>query len=362
MQKVTISKEICRFCSMKYLGLVFFFFWIGLVNVISQTGGTTVFPFIDFNYDARSGALGRHFITAYENDVNLGVNNPALWNEEMHRSIGFNQSLHAAGINHGKVTYAQHFGDVGTGAIHMRYLAYGRMDRTNENGDVIGTFSAGDFMLGAGFGRRVNPNLSIGANVNLIWSHLDAFNSVGFSVDMGGIYLADDERTQVSALVRNAGAQFSTYFPEQERQPLPVNPMLAVAHKLEHAPFRFSIVAHSLNRWDLTYLDPNAQPSTDPLTGEVVPVETAGFGEQLARHFIYQLEILGGELMRVRLAFDYQRRRELLVPNRPGMAGFSTGLGFNFHRFSIDYGLVIFSSAGFSNLFTFRTNFDKWKS
>ena len=334
------------------------FFQVGAI--FAQTGGEHVFPFLDLDYNARSASLGRYFITAKDRDVNMGVINPSVLNSEMHNTIGFNQALLAAGINHGMVAYAKDFKGIGTGAAHLRYVAYGKMDRTDVNGEKIGTFSAGDFIAGVGLGHQMNPLMSVGANVNLIWSQLESFSSLGFSIDLAGTYSSENEKTTVTALVRNAGMQLKNYT-DNERIPLPANAMVGIAHKLEHAPFRFSVVAHNLNRWDLTYVDPNAKPTTDALTGEEIPVPTAGFGEKLARHFIYQLEVLAGESVRIRMAFDYHRRREFLVPNRPGMAGFSFGVGLNFKRFSIDYGLMVFSSAGYNNLISLTTNFDKWK-
>jgi len=326
----------------------------------AQTGGVNVFPFLDLGYNARAVALGGLFITPYDDDINMGVLNPASFNKEMHNSIGFNQALHAGGINHGQVVYGRHFDKIGTGALHLRYVAYGTMDRTDELGNTIGTFSAGDFVLGGSLGRRLNPRISVGASFNVIWSQLESYSSMGLALDLSGMYQSESGRTTVTALVRNAGFQLKTYT-EDNRAPLPVQPMLGIAHKLEHAPFRMSLVAHHLNQWDLTYNDPNLEPTIDPLTGEEIPVPTAGFGEKLGRHFIFQLEVLGGEFLRIRGAFDYNLRRQMLVQNRPGMGGFSFGVGLNFKRFSVDYGLKIFSSAGFNNLLTLRTDFDKWK-
>lgn len=325
-----------------------------------QTGGKNAFPFLDLPDNARSAALGRKFITAFDDDINTGIQNPASFNSEMDNSIGFNQALLAGGINHGMVAYAKDIKNVGTAALHLRYVAYGKMDRTDVNGENIGTFSAGDFALGGSVGRTLNENLSIGATFNIIWSQLESYNSMGLSVDIAGMYRSLNERTTVSAVVRNAGVQLTTYT-EDIRAPLPIQAMLGFSHKLEHAPFRFSVVAHHLNKWDLTYNDPNAQPTTDPLTGEYVPVETAGFGEKLGRHFIVQVETLIGKTVRIRGAFDYNQRREMLVQNRPGMGGFSFGAGMNFKRFTVDYGLFIFSSAGFNNMISLRTDFDKWR-
>ncbi len=340
--------------------VVAFFFLVLSLFGYGQTGGENIFPFLDIAYNARSGALGRSFITALDKDVNMGVNNPALFNPEMHNTIGFNQALLAGGIHHGMIAYARNFKGIGTGAAHLRYVSYGQMDRMDVAGNKIGTFSAGDFVLGAGLGHEISPVLRIGANANVIWSQLESFSSLGVSVDFAGVYHDEDKRTTVAAVVRNVGAQLITYT-DHERTPLNANPMIAVAHKLAHAPFRFSVVAHSLNRWDLSYNDPNAIPTVDPLTNEEIPVPQASFGEKLGRHFIYQVEVLAGDLLRIRGSFDYQRRREFVVQNRPAMAGFSFGLGMNFQRFSVDYGLVVFSSAGFNNLISLTTNFDKWK-
>lgn len=331
-----------------------------VLSGIAQTGGEHVFPFLDMAYNARSAALGRKLITVYDDDLNMGVENPAVFNAEMHNSIGFNQALHAGGINHGMIGYARHFEDIGTGSAHLRYVAYGEMERTDETGQQIGTFSAGDFVLGGSFARRLNPRISVGATFNIIWSQLESYNSFGLALDVGGIYISKNEQTTVSAVIRNAGVQLKTYT-EKNRAPLPAQAMMGVSHKLAHAPFRFSLVAHHLNQWDLTYNDPTLEPTIDPLTGEEVPVPTAGFGEKLARHFLFQVEVLAGKTLRIRGAFDYHQRRQMLVQNRPGMGGFSFGAGVNFKRFSLDYGLYIFSSAGFNNLITLRTDIDKWK-
>ena len=53
-----------------------------------------------------------------------------------------------------------------------------------------------------------------------------------------------------------------------------------------------------------------------------------------------------GKKFHLRVAFDYQRRRELAVTNRPGLAGFSFGAGLYLKRFSVDYGWMIYSTAG----------------
>lgn len=330
-----------------------FFIW-------GQTGGKNAYPFLDMADNARSLGLGNRLITVYDDDLNLGIKNPASFNSLMDNSVGFSQALLAGGIYHGTVAYAKDITNIGTGAVHLRYNSYGKMVRRDVTGEEMGTFSAGDFALGFGLGRSVNKNLSIGANFNLIWSQLEAYSSMGLSVNIAGMFISTDELTTVSAVVRNVGAQLTTYN-KQDRAPLPVDAMIGVSHRLEHAPFRFSIVMHHLNKWDLSYYDPNEQPKKDPLTGEMIPVKTAGFGEKLGRHFIFQVESIIGKMVHLRAAFDYNQRMEMLVQNRPGMGGFSFGAGLHFKRFSLDYGILIYSSAGFQNMISLRTGINTWK-
>lgn len=327
----------------------------------SQTGGETVFSFLDLGFNARANALGTDFITVKDKDINLGVTNPSLLNKDMDKSLGINQALLAGGINYGMLAYGRHFDNVGTFSGHLRYVSYGSMVRRDEAGVAQGSFSAGDFALGLGYGRMLNPKVSVGGNFNVIYSQLESFSSLGIGVDLAGsILLGSDNRTLFTALVKNVGFQFKGYT-KDNREALRADLQMGISHKLEHAPFRLSVLAHDLNRWDLSYNDPNEEASLDPLTQELIEPETAGFGEKLARHFTFQVEALFGDKLHIRTAFDYQRRREMRLESRPGAAGFSFGAGFYFQRFSLDYGLSIISQAGFNNMLTLTTDLSKWK-
>jgi hypothetical protein len=326
----------------------------------SQIGGNTTFALLDLTYSARSAGLGGDFITAKDEDLNLTVANPSLYNSKMHNHVGFNQALLAGGVNYGMINYARAFKNAITGGASLRYVNYGKQEMRNEAGTSIGTFTPGEFILGAGAAKQLNPQITIGANVNLIYSQLAGYNSFGGSLDLAGTYELEKANLLVTALVKNAGYQFKSYT-KDNRSNLPTEFQLGVSHKLKHAPFRFSILAHHLNTWDLTYNDPTLKPTIDPLTGDTIPVKVAGFGKKLAHHFTYQIEILISKNIHFRTAFDYHRRQEMGVAAKQGLAGFSTGIGLYFKRFSLDYGFVVYSSAGYNNMLTLTTNLDKWR-
>lgn len=332
------------------------------VNILySQTGGNYAFPFIDLSYSARSSALTGDYISVKDGDINIGINNPSLLNPEMTKTISLSQSLMTGGINLGMTNYAFNLREIGTMSAYIKYVNYGTFDRTSINGNSEGTFHPFEMVIGSGLGKELNERLSVGGNLNLIFSQLESYNSFGASIDLAGTYYNEEKQFLVTAMAKNAGVQFNSYTNNGNRAPLPVEFQMATSYKLEHAPFRFSLLAHHLNKWDITYNDPNLQPTVDPLTGDTIPVPRAGFGEKLAQHFSYQLEAPLSQKFHLRVGFDYHRRKELALQQRPGAAGFSFGTGLYFKKFSLDYAFVVYSAAGFNHQVTLSIHTDQWR-
>jgi hypothetical protein len=326
---------------------------------ISQTGGNHAFAFLDLTYNARAAGLGNDFISIKDQDINLGLANPSLLNTRMIGQMSINQALLSGGINYGQAAYGLKFKEGVMGAS-VRYVSYGTFTRTEINGTSSGSFSPFECIVSGAYGKQLNPRISVGGSLNLIASQLENYNAFGATIDLAGTFTDKTDNLLVTALVRNAGIQFNNYYTE-ERDPLPVEFQMAASYKLNHAPFRFSILAHHLNRWDITYFDPNLKPTIDALTGDTIPVKYAGFGEKLARHFTYQVEILISKNLHLRAGFDYHRRQEMKLTDRPGLSGFTMGLGMYFKKFSLDYGFSITSRAGFNNMITFSSNLAQWR-
>ena len=327
--------------------------------IAAQTGGQTSFALLGLDFNARSSGLGGDFITVKDQDINLGVVNPSLLNSKMHKGISVSQAIHAGKINYGMISYGHSLSEKQMISANIRYVAYGKMKRTDKNGVEMGDFSPFEYIVGVGYGYQLNERISVGANLNIIGSHLEVYNSYGMSIDLGGSYLNAEETFLVTALFKNVGFQFNSY--NDKRASLPANFQLGVSYRLPHAPFRFSILAHHLNKWDLSYNDPTAKPTVDMLTGDTIPVKRAGFFEKLGQHFTYQLEVIATKNLHFRAGFDYYTRQSMKLESRPGIAGFSFGLGLYFKRFSIDYGFSVFSRAGFNNMLTLSTNLEKMK-
>ncbi len=325
----------------------------------SQIGGTKSFALLDLTYNARSSGLGNDFITAKDQDINLGVANPSLLNEKMDNTISVNQAFHAGKINYGMFAYGKALKKNRFISGHLRYVSYGNMQRTEVNGTVSGQFNPFEYIAGVGFGQQLNPRISVGANLSIIGSHLENYNSYGVSADLAGTYTNKSENLLVTAMVKNAGAQFYAY--NDLRAPLPINFQIGTSYKINHAPFRFSLLVHHLNKWDLTYNDPNLKPTIDPLSGDTIPVKRAGFGEKLAQHLTLHVEILATKNIHLRAGFNYYARQSMKVASKPGLAGISFGTGFYFKRFALDYGFTVYSKAGFNHMLTLSANISKIK-
>lgn len=327
----------------------------------AQTGGNFAFPFLDLSYNARMVGLGDDFISVRDADINVGVSNPSMLNSEMQKVLSFNHAMMAGGINYGMVSHGWKLKEIGTMSGFIQYISYGEFERTAVNGLPEGTFSPFEMIAGSGLGRELNPRISVGANLKFIYSQLETYNSFGGAIDLAGTFHNEDKGVIVTAMVKNAGVQFNSYADNGNRAPLPAEFQIASSYKLEHAPFRINVLAHHLNKWDLSYNDPTAQPTVDPLTGDTIPVPKDGFMKKLGRHFSFQLEAFASKNIHLRAGFNFQRRQELMLEQRPGIAGFSFGLGLYFRKFSLDYGFSVFSAAGFNNMLTFSTNLSKWR-
>ncbi len=322
-------------------------FFVGLIlNVFvsfSQTGGKTSFSNLNYHYSARNLALGGDIIALPDDDVSFAMTNPALINSGGMGKLLLSQTQQNGGINAGSICYGKEIKGLNS-VGHFRYISYGKMRKRDEAGNDLGAFSPGEFILGASVAKSINERMKIGATLNFMYSQLDNYISFGNSLDIGGTYYNPDKRLMFAGVVKNLGVQWKGY--TKERNSLPTEIQLAVSKKLAHAPFRFTLQANNLQRWDLTYFDPLAKDKIDPLTGDTIFVKTASIFEKTARHLSLQTELLFGKKFHLRFGFDYQRRKELAVIARPGLAGFSMGFGIYLKRFSLDYGWLIYSAAG----------------
>ncbi|MFN8135922.1 MAG: type IX secretion system protein PorQ [Bacteroidales bacterium] len=345
--KQNLLKAVCIVA----IGLIF------SIQLIAQTGGRTTYKFLNLTQSARVAALGGNFVAIHDNDLGLALANPSLITPQMGNSLSLNFTNSFAGTNYGFASYGFNLKKFGSFAGSMQYYSYGKADNTNEFGETNGQFSAGEYAFNLGWGRMLDSVFSIGANVKMIYSSLEIYNSLGMAVDVTGSYVPN-ESFCASLLFRNIGRQITAYTAEGV-EPLPFEIQAGISKKLAHVPFRYSILLQHLEKWDLSYTDPNA--TVDPFTGEPTPqTDLEKFAGNAMKHIIFGGEFIPAKFLSIRIGYNYLRRQEMKVVSRPGSVGFSWGFGLKVSKFNFNYARAAYHLSGSPNYISISTNLGDW--
>jgi hypothetical protein len=318
-------------------------------EALPQTGGDGVYHFLELASSPRIAAMGGNFLAIDDNDISLALANPSLLNPKMDNTIALNFVDYYADISYGSVMYANTFKKYGSFMGSLQYVDYGNFTRTNESGDELGTFTAGDYAFNLGWGRKLDSSFSIGANLKGVFSHYDENTSYGIGVDVAGSYINSAKNFCITLLASNIGRQLKPYR-GGNNEPLPLSISLGLSKRLKHLPFRYSVVYTHIEKWDLSYDDPASSGNVDPITNE--PIQESGldgFGDDLLRHFVFGAEFLPAKVLSLRLGYNYQRRQELGVESRMKTVGFSWGVGLHIKRFQFNYSRSAYHLAGSPN-------------
>lgn len=325
----------------------------------AQLGGQTAFRILDIPSSARIAALGGSPYALYDNDLNLGIFNPGLLNKEMGKQVALSYLPWIDGIDMGYASYAHHCDSIKTTfAGTVQYVDYGSAPRTDETGTQIGTWSANEQVVQIGAAHPIDSVFSIGANLKYIASHLDTYTSSGVAADIGGVFFKRRYNLCIAATLRNIGFQTSRYTDQKEK--LPFQAQVAATYKFRHAPFRLGLSFDNLQQWDLTFDDPNAQAQIDPITGETI-VDEVTFLDRAKLHVVPSAEIVFGRNFMLRVAYNFRRREELRLDEKPGAVGLSFGLGLKVSKLHISYGFAQYHLAGTTNTFTLAMRFADFK-
>jgi len=140
------------------------------------------------------------------------------------------------------------------------------------------------------------------------------------------------------------------------RKPLPFDLQLGFSKKLEHLPFRFSIIGHHLQEPYIRYDDPETDITTGIFGDQTFKSSFSKNIDNFFRHIIFNGEFLIGknENVRLRVGYDHLRNQELKTQTFTTLGGFSFGAGFNIKKIKIDYGVAKYHLAGSVNHISIR--------
>jgi len=287
---------------------IFFILITALIFTSSLLAGGT-YEFLRNDVSARAAALGGNFVTVKDDPNSLFYNPAGLASIQTQRvSFGFFKNL--LDVNAGHASYAENIPSFGTIGAGLVYTNYGSFDMTDDNGQTLGTFNAGDFAFTGGYADKLSNGLEYGFNVKFIFSSIAGYSSSAAAFDLGARYEINPNGFTVGASILNIGTQFDPYITTRENLPLDVR--VGASFTPEHLPAVVMVGFSKLNEQQDKFFDRFSS-------------------------FMVGVEFTASESISLRFGYNNEKRRELKLGSSSGLAGFSLGAGFRTEMYTIDY-------------------------
>ncbi|MDP1726199.1 MAG: type IX secretion system protein PorQ [Bacteroidota bacterium] len=334
---------------------------ISTLWVQAQVGGMGTYRFLYLQPSARIAALGGNAIATPDHDVNLTVQNPSLLNKDFHNQVGLNFVNYFADIKAGDFNYSYHADTIHTTfSLGMQFVNYGNFTKTDIDGTVLGSFSAGEYNLHFS-ATRTYKQFQYGASLKIINSTLESYNSYGIAADVAGSWFSKDRLMMLTTVVSNLGTQLKAYRNDNYEN-IPYNIQLGFSKKFEHNPLRIGIIAHNLQSMGklLYQIDDRNRKEINFETGLPNEEKFSIFDHALS-HLIVNTELIFGKTLNIRFGYNDLRRREMSLRDVRGMNGFSWGFGVRIYRIQVSYGSGIFMTGRNTNNFSIVTRLDDFK-
>jgi len=306
-----------------------FFSVITILFFASNSFAQNTYEFLRLDISPRAAALGGSFVSNID-DPNVVFYNPAGINHHDGTPVSFSYLKHLLDINLASAAMSREYEGIGRFVLGLQYINYGDFIRSDELGNRNGEFTAGEAALLLGYGNSLDENFYYGANVKFIFSGIDDRSSSAIGFDVGLQYLFPEQQLNFGFSVLNMGAQLSSYYNTKEELPLDIR--LGLSKKLEHLPLRFYLSFNKLNEEQDNFL-------------------------QRFKSFSVGGEFNLSRVLRLRLGYDNEKRKELKIGTTAGLAGFHIGLGALISSYNFDYAYSSLGSIGAFHRIGITTSF-----
>lgn len=320
----------------------------------SQVGGQSVYQFLNLITSPRQAALGGKVLTIYDYDVNQAHFNPAAINPEMDNRLSLNYGSYFGEVTYGTASYAYVYDrHVQTFQAGINYVNYGSFDGYDEQGNQTASFTGSEIALSFGYAYNIPfTDFHIGASGKLISSTLESYNSFGGALDLGGMYIDEENDINVALVVRNIGTQFTQY--ENANEKLPLEIMAGISQEMENVPIRWHITMENLQQWKVAFSNPARAENN--IEGGSTPEKVSFFNNAL-RHLIVGAELFPKKGFNIRIGYNFRRSEELRILEQRTFSGISAGIGLKMGRLKFDYSYSRYTLAANTSLFGLTINF-----
>jgi len=303
-------------------------------------GGSTVFNFLNLPNTPQLTALGGINVSNISNDVGMAFYNPALLNQSMHTQADLVFNDFYAGINTYHLSLGYYNEKLKTNfGYGIHYFDYGTITQTDAIGNIFGDFRPVDWVMQVSASHGYMEKWNFGSTLKFVSSNYGQYRANALAMDIGLLYNDTSKLFSASLLVKNAGFQLKKYAGSTAGD-LPFDLELGITQRLKNAPFSFSLTAHHLHLFDLTYND------TLFNTANGFDNTSKGFSlDKLFRHIVFATTIHLDKKLEAIVGYNHLRRKELNIgKDGNGLNGFSAGIAVLLNKIQLR-----FSRANYQN-------------
>lgn len=321
---------------MKRLAILLYIISSTALSYAQDAGG--VFQFLQLPASSHAAGLGGDNISIIEDDAELSYHNPALLTNSSARMLGLNYMNYLHRTNILGAGYTIEIGKRSMLGLKAQYLDFGSMKNTDDEGNIIGDFSAKDMLLMGTYSFDFSERLTGGVSGKLIYSNYEQVYSLALGVDLGLNYYNPDVMLSASIVARNLGGQIKTY--DEIHEPLPFNLLVGISKDLRHAPVRLSLTLTDLHKWQA---DDFYNSSDD------------SWSKILLKHFIVGADVFPTTNTYLSVGYNFLLHSELKNNAKRSIEGLFIGAGLQVHSMKIGVSYGKYHVAASSLMMNFAT-------
>jgi len=298
------------------------------LSAVNENAGTTGFGNLQIIYSARALGMAKSMTGVTSSIEGMQFNPAAILNTgDMILSSTFNSYF--VGTNGGALHMLIPRSEKVSYGLMIHYLNFGELDRTDVNQyndylDLGETFGASNIMLGLSAARAMNPSVDLGINLKFIYDNIDTYSASAVAVDAGLIHHPINEKIKVGISLRNLGKQVSYYTSDKYQEGLPFTFAAGLGYQIKPT---------LLGTIDIS------KPRSSNLAVK--------FGAE------YQLH----PMLALRGGYNSNSADWKTGGDWDWSSGLTFGIGFDWNKYKLDYGLASYGNLGFVNQLTIGYGF-----
>ena len=324
-----------------------FLFIFGILPFCSfaQIGGQLSYQSLNLTTNPRSAALAGSTVSLSDGDVSQFFENPAVLDSVGSGNVFAHINPYFADASVYSLAYVFDVKNIKSIAVGLNYIDLGSFEMTDDTGEVLGTFSAHDYVFSVGKAHRLGP-FTLGMNMKFVNSSIDTYSSSALSFDIGGLFHVNKNWT-FGMVFENMGFELSGD-DEINSANLPFDVILGTSFKPEYMPLRFTLTTSNLVNENLSLDEETSGRSTGAI-------------DDVLKRINFGAELLLSEHFQLLFGYNHKRKQDLRLETSGGGAGFSYGLMLKIKKIQVRFSRATYHAAGGSSFISLQTNLKDFK-